>query len=279
MLILPFLASLAGTVDQLLTKIVLSRWKLSVRNFNVAIFIFLFLFTAALAPLFWHIDWALARTPLYLVLFAGLIVCAVGWNHAFFTGMKQERIQEVEAFFLLRPLITVIFAALIFPSERAFEPLMAAIIGGGALIFAHVRRHHLRLSAGDWWLVGGVLLMSAEALFVKQLLTIASPVSLYFWRTLFVTLCFFIIYRPVLQAVTPQQAKFVYLAALFAEAFVLLAYWSYALNGVVLTSLILLLEPILIYLGGVWWLKERLRPATTAATAIILLAIVYTILR
>jgi len=123
--------------------------------------------------------------------------------------------------------------------------------------------------------LGFVLLAAIEAIFDRQLLEVYSPSALYAVRTGLVFLSLWLVFRPNFRRLTSQNILSIFILAVIATSYMIFMFSGFKDFGVVFTTLVLTLTPILIYFFAVVFLKEKLRKRVVLAAAIILACIIY----
>ena len=124
-----------------------------------------------------------------------------------FYAMKWEKITEIEPIRLFQPLFVIIFAFLLYSSERqtAAPLIIAAIVASLALILSHIRRHHLKISRYSLAAFLGSIFFAAELAISKEILNFYSPMSFYLIRCLFIFIITYLIFRPKLNSIPNQK--------------------------------------------------------------------------
>lgn len=276
------LAGIIATITQALgvtlDKVVLSYRKIPVKDFIPVVFFFLCLFTIPALFFKGSIDWHELLTLKYIILYLSMIIIAVLWNVLYYHGVRSEKVQEFELILMLNPLIVILLATFFFPVERNLQILIASFAASFALIFAHLRREHLVFSKAALWLIVCVILMSAETIMHRSLLNFISPASLYFSRTLFLLIFFALFYRPNVSGLNKVSIGLIALNGFLGAAQFVARFYGYRDAGVIITTLILTLAPILVYLVAYLYFKEKIDKKKIIAGAIILLSIIWAIL-
>lgn len=270
----PFIAALTQAGGIILDKIILTRQRVEVRIFIPILFIFLFLMSAILLPWLGWIHWELF-SPKYIGLFAAMIGLAFFWNIFYYYGAQAEKVHEFELIIMGQPLLTILLAGALFAGERNWYVLIAAIIAACALIFSKLSREHLTFSREMWGLVWAVLLMSAELIVIKLLLVILSPVALYALRTGILALCFYFYYRPHLKVISQTHYALVATSAALGSIQMITKFYGFETLGIVYTSLILIMAPVLVYIASGILLHERIKARTIISAVIILGCIIF----
>jgi len=270
----PFIAALAQVGGILIDKVILTRRQVSLHVFVPILFLFLFLSTALLFPSFGEINERILETR-YLLIFGAMIVVAVLWNIFYYQGVQAEKVQEFELIVMFQPLLTILLAAIFLENEQNPVLVIVSLIAAASLIIAHINKTHLEISRGSSKLILAVILMSVELILIKILLEVFSPVALYLIRTGIIFIFFVLLYQPQIKKVAPQNILLILSSGLLGTAQMVTKFYGFTLYGVVYTSLILILSPILVYVFSIIFLHERIRLRTMISAAVILLCIVY----
>lgn len=274
-LLSPFLAALGTAFGIITDKINLSKYRVSLEIFIPVLFVFLCFITGLFMPFLGWVDVNLAYSGPYLLVFGLMIATAVVWNFFYYSGMQKEKLYEFELIITLTPLITILFAGVLFPSERHWGVLIAGLVASLALILAHLHRNHLEFDQYSLGLVICVFLMALEIILQKILLAAWSPVSLYFFRTAIILAIFWLFYRPNLKNLSGKSFWLIVLTAGFGVVQMVLKFYGFRDLGVVYTTLIMLIAPIIVYFASFLIFKEQLKKRTIFAALIILVCIVY----
>ena len=270
------IASLGYAGVILCDKIVLSKHKVPVMRFLPLQFAFL---TAITAPFLskWGAlpDYSKLITPFYLFLFVLMIVVAIIWNILYAKGLQKEDLHEFELIMLLTPLATIVFATIFLPAERDWGIFIPGLIAAAALLATRFRSHHVRIGATAWRTILAMILMSLESILIKELLDVFSPVTLYFIRTLFVAIAFAILYRPKILAINRDAFAMIILSAIFGVTQMVLKFIGFKSLGVIETTMILVLGPMLVYGASAVLFKEKLYKRDLFAAVTVVLCILY----
>lgn len=270
----PFISALAQVGNVVVDKVVLTRRQVSVHVFVPIIFLFLFLTTACLYPFFSKVNPDFF-TLKYILLFLAMLVSAVVWNIFYYQGVQAEKVHELETILMFQPLLTILLAALILRGETNIHIEIASIVAAVMLILAHVKKNHLEFSAGSYKLILAVIFMSVELIIIKELLNVLSPVSLYFFRTGIMFVFFYIFYHPKINQVAPANYGLMFLVGVLGTTQMVTKFYGFSEFGVIYTSLILILAPLLIYIVSAIYLHEKLKSRTIISALVILGCIVY----
>src|SRR4030042_3684141 len=274
-LVSAFTQAIGVTLD----KVVLSYRKIPIKDFIPVVFFFLCLFTVPFIFYQGSVNWQELLSLKYIFLYLLMIIVAIAWNVLYYQGVRTEKVQEFELILMLNPLIVIGFAAIFFPAERTLQILTAGFIASLALIFAHLKREHLSFSPGALGLILCVILMSLETMLHRSLLNLISPASLYFSRTLIILFFFYFFYRPKnVFNLNKVSLALIALNGLLGAIQFVARFYGYRDQGVIITTLILTLAPVLIYTIAYLYFKEKINKRKIIAGSVILLCIVWAIL-
>ncbi|KKQ73571.1 MAG: hypothetical protein US94_C0033G0014 [Berkelbacteria bacterium GW2011_GWB1_38_5] len=265
-------AALAQVGGILIDKIILTRRQMEIRVYVPILFLFLVISTGILYPYLGKIN-SEAFQPYYLFLFFLMLVVAIFWNIFYYRGVQSEKVHDYEI-----PLLTILLATIFLKGERNVHIFIAAIIAGIALVTAHLRKAHLEVSSGTKNLVLAVILMSVELIILDILLKVYSPVALYFFRTGLIFIFFYFYFRPYLNKVSPANMGLIISTAFLGTLQMITKFYGfqqYQQYGVVYTSLVLILSPVIVYIGSTIFLHEKIKFKTVVSLIVILAAIVY----
>jgi len=275
MVVVPILGSFFLALQSVTEKIGLRQKKMDSSHFAASSFLAAVLIMIPLMFFFWQFNPEVFQTK-YVWAFIGIVAFAVVGNLFYFYAMKWEKLSNLEPVHLLYSLFVFILASIFFESERNLEILIPAIIAGLALIFSHVRKHHFEF---DKYMVAGVfasLFFAAEGPLIKIILPFISPITLYFVRGIFVLAVLSLIFRPkFLKETKGNERKIVAATGITWVAYNTLEYYGFATYGLVYTTLVLMLSPVLVYLFAWKILKEKPGWRNIVASAVILGSILY----
>lgn len=257
-------------------KLVLSKYRVPVIRFVSLLFIWLAAITAVFLKKWGGgMDFiSLFSTPNIFILLL-LIVVALWWNIYYYQGIQKENLHEFELIMLLSPLATIVFATIFLPIERDWGIFVPSIIAALTLVLTRFRKHHVVLGKTAWKTIIAMVLMSFEAILIKELLNILSPVALYFIRTIILAIAFLIIYRPKVLTMHRNAFALTILSAIFGVVQMVLKFYGFRNLGVVETTMILVLGPFLVYIASSILFKEKLYKRDLFAAVVVVLCILY----
>jgi drug/metabolite transporter (DMT)-like permease len=263
------IASLAKAGGVIIDKYFLSFKGMKTSKFIVWLFLFLAIFTFPF--LIFDNSINLSQIGLFeLGLFGLMIFLAGSWNILYYRSIKNDSVQEFEPILMLSPLIVILITPLFYPQEASKIIFFLAVIAGFSLVFSHLEQDHLKFSKDSLGLLLAMILMSLEIIIIRELLFVFSPASLYFFRCFSLLIVYLIIYRKTVVSVNQVSYLPVALTSLLGVAQMLLSFYGYQKAGLVFTTLILIVAPILVYLYCFLVLKEELKPKKIVGAIIIL---------
>lgn len=268
------LAALGFAAYVIYNKEVFVRFNFSVRNYVPLLFIFLFVISLALFPWLGEIK-PEALNLKYLGLLGLTVILAIGWNKLFYAGLKKENLAEFELITMLYPLVTIFLAAVFIPKEWNIHIFIAGVIGGLALVFSHIKYHHLRFKKMETTLLWCVLLMGAEAIVQRYLLDVLSPIAFYTIRTGIMMLVYPFILKPHWKEFNKTQIGAAFVLAAIAVFFMVMQFYSFIKLGVGFTVLAILIQPILVFSYALIIRGEKFQARKIIAAVIIIMAIIY----
>lgn len=270
----PLLSALAQAGGIIVDKIILTRRRVNLHVFIPALFLFLFITTAVMFPFLGNLRSDLF-TPYYLTIFFLMILTAIIWNVFYYRGVQAEKVHDFELIIMSQPLFTILLASVFLKNEQNFYLVLAAIVASAALIIANIKKEHFVISTASVGLILAIILMSVELIFIDILLKVMSPVALYAIRTGIIFLFFIFYYRPHLKHVSDQNLWWIFLTSVLGTVQMVAKFYGFQKFGVIYTSLILILAPILTYAISTIFLHEKLKLKTTICALVILACIVY----
>ena len=271
--IIPLVAVFAGAISTIYSRIVLKNQKL---DFKVYLPVSFLVSTLLMLPILGFVENFSMQMldPIPISLMIGLVFSAYMYNFFFFKGFAHERLTEVESFLLLVPFFAIVFAYFIFPSERAVLPIILGVVATIALLWSHIKKGHFTFSKDSKYLTLAVIFLGVEYLFIKQLIEIYNPFTLYFVRTVFLTILFYVLLSPKLKTVEKRSWKYIIISvATFIVQYVGI-FTSVKLNGIVVTNLILNLLPVSLFMYAYFIYKDHPGWKKLVASFIILICVI-----
>jgi drug/metabolite transporter (DMT)-like permease len=278
-------AALMEATATILEKKVLRKHKVSSITYVVLSFLAIVLLSIpvffVLTQFFPHLfSWRIGLEAFQLkniLILSGVVILAIFANLFVFYALKWEKISELEPILITQSLFIILFAFTFYASERQtpYPVLIAALVASAALIFSHIRKHHLQFSKYAVAALFGNMLFASELVLSKSLLGYYSPLSFYFVRCGIILIITSIIFAGKIQKVSKISAIHIGLAALIWIIYRAILYYSYGLKGIIFTTLLFMLAPVFVYLFSYIYLKEKPTWRNIVASIIILLCVLY----
>ncbi len=282
MIQIPLLGALALGTGTILEKIILKKRKIDIRLYQTASFLAITLLMIPLLYFFWKLDGE-AFTLKNILIFVAIIISSVLANVFALYSIKWEKVTNLEPAKLFEPLFVICLTLLfgLFISgfyETNTKFLLPALIAGLAILFPHIKKEHLRLNKYFIAALLGSLFFALELVLSKLVLDFYSPITFYFLRCLFVFLISLILFRPKFSSLDKKISFKIFIVAGIWIVYRLAVYFGYSKYGIIFTTLITMLAPIVIYILANRFLKEKLNWKNILSSAIILGCVVYVLL-
>lgn len=257
-LVYPLLACILGSGDIVYEKAVFNKKGKKYKIFVPIMFAFAFIFQIIffypfLAGKLPENFWGFQIFGMLLI----MVVIACVRNMMYYYSFQKEGLCEIEPFMAFVPLLTILVAGMVYPSERNVTVFILALIASLALIFSHIKKKHLVFHRDMLPILAVIILEAVENNIAKELLYNLSPVALYTIRSGLVALALFIFTRPKLKEVNTKEWKSLMLISFIWVLTMIFTYYGYQKVGVVYSSLILMLNPIIILFGSYIFLKDK----------------------
>ncbi len=280
MIYLPILGAVALAGGTILQKIVLRKKKISVGLYHSSEFFALTLVMLPFIYFFWHLEQQ-ALTLANIFIFALVLFFSVLANVLTIYSMKWERVSNLEPAKLLEPLFVIILAIIFsyFFGEVLFEKnnkiVIPALIAGAALVFSHIKKHHLDFNKYFTSAIFGSFFFALELVISQLILNYYSSITFYFLRCSSMFLISLVLFRPKFSKID-KKTRYKILAIGFIWAvYRIILYYGYTHLGVIFTTLIIMLGPIFIYSFAWKFLKEKINWRNIIAALIIIGCVLY----
>ena len=281
MIYLPILGALALATGTILQKVVLGKRKINIKLYQSAEFLAIVLAMLPFIYFFWKLD-ALAFELKNVLIFFLVIFFSILANLFTFYSMKWEKLTNLEPAKILEPLFIILFAIIFsfFAEElydRNLKIIIPALIAGGALIFSHIKKHHLSFNKYFIAAVIGSFFFALELVISRLILNFYSPMTFYFLRCSSIFLISLIIFKPKFKNIKTKVRWEILLIGAIWFIYRVMVYWGYLNLGIIFTTLMIMLGPIFIYAFAHIFLKEKLNWRNILASIIIVGCIIYPI--
>jgi drug/metabolite transporter (DMT)-like permease len=279
---IPILGALALSIGTILERIVLRIKKINIKLYQTASFFAIVLAMLPLLYFFWRIDQGAMQLKNILI-FAGVILFSIIANLFVFYSLKWEKVTNLEPARILEPLFVVLLA-LVFSFffdefERNLNVIIPAIIAAFALVFPHIKKEHLQFNRYFIAAIFGSFFFALELVLSRLILDFYSPITFYFLRCASIFIISSVIFRPKLKPLKDKKISIlIFITGVTWVVYRVAVYFGYLKYGVTLTTLILMLSPVFIYLIANIFLKEKLNWKNILSSVIIIACIVYVLL-
>lgn len=218
-----------------------------------------------------------AYEPKNILILGSIVLISIVANFLIFYALKWEKISELEPILITQALFVILFAFTFYASERQTSStvLIAAIIAAMALIFSHIKKHHLKFSKYAVAALLGNILFATELVLSKSLLDSYSPLSFYFTRCAIILIISSVFLSKKIHKISKITFSHIALTAFIWIIYRAILYYSYGIKGIIFTTLLFMLAPVFVYLYSYFYLKEKLSWRNIIASIIIILCVGY----
>jgi drug/metabolite transporter (DMT)-like permease len=282
MVYIPILGAIALGAGTVLDKFNLRNKKIGIKLYQVASFLALVLIMLPLIYFFWKLDSGAFELKNILI-FAGIIISATIANLFIYYSERGAKITSIEPAIILQTffviLITIFFGFFVKGfSETSSKIVIPTVIALAALIFPYIKKEHLKLNKYFIAAILGSFFFALELVLSKFILDFYSPITFYFFRCLFIFIISLIIFLPNLKKINVKGWILIFIAGAFYVGYRIATYYGYLHYGIILTTLIMMIAPIVIYILASRFLKEKLNWKNVLSSAIILGCVVYVLI-
>jgi len=279
---IPILGALALSIGTILERIVLKMKKIDIKFYQTASFFSIILACLPFVYFFWRIDSGAFQTKNILI-FAAIILFSIIANLFVFYSLKWEKVTNLEPARILEPLFVVLLALLLSFFLKEFEKdihvIIPAIIASLALVFPHIKKHHLNFNKYFIAAILGSFFFALELVLSSLILQFYSPITFYFIRCASIFLISLLVFRPKLKPLKDKKIPvLIFTTGAVWVAYRMAIYFGYVRYGVTFTTLIIMLSPVFIYFIANRFLKEKLNWKNILSSLIIIGCVLYAIL-
>ena len=209
--------------------------------------------------------------PLILLSSALIIVT----NILYYRALDRDTLGEIQTFDMLHAIPIIIMSSLFFVDERNYVVVIPAIIAALAVVWSHWEHHRIKIKKYTLPLVIWSLVVApVGAAILKILLQTWNPISLELIRSGFIALVFVVMFWRYIKNVTPQKVGLQIITNILTAVAWIFFFYSYQRSGIVYTVLLFSLQPFLVYLTSLFFLKEKFHPKKAVAFVVVLISIV-----
>ena len=279
----PILGAVALATGLVIQRTILKKRKINIKLFQSAEFLAI---TLALLPFiyfFWKLD-TQAFEIKNILIFSSIILFSIAANLFTYYSMKWENLSNLEPAKILEPLFIVLLAIVfsyIFGEalfERNLKVIIPALIAGTALIFSHIKKHHLCFNKYFIAAILGSFFFALELVITRLILDFYSPTTFYFLRCSTIFLISFLAFKPNFSKINKKTKLHILGLGFIWAIYRVVVYYGFLKLGVIFTTLMLMLGPIFVYLFAWKFLKEKINWRNITASIIIVGCVLYAIL-
>ena len=195
-----------------------------------------------------------------------------------YLSLKSDDLSLREPMLGFDPVVAGLFGYLLFPAERKSGFLLAFVLSA---IVAYLGTHRRKLRAyqkkGMFYLLLGVLFYALLPSIYKLTLEYISPEYIAFFRVAAILLLASIFLPLPKRARSPSKTIYGLSSGVVYAAGTVASLYAIQKLGVVVTMLLLLLAPALMYLAGYFVLKEKVRKGEIASSAALAAIVIITL--
>jgi len=277
---IPIIGAVALGAGTIIQKTILRKRKINIKLYQSAEFLAIVLAMLPFIYFFWRLE-SPAFEPINIFIFSLIILFSIAANLFTYYSMKWEKVSNLEPAKVLEPLFVIliaivfsfIFGEILF--ERNTKIIIPALIAGSALIFSHVKKHHLSFNKYFLAAVAGSFFFALELATTRLILDNYSPLTFYFLRCSTIFLISFIAFKPKFSKIDNKLRKEILILGAIWVFFRVIVYYGYLNLGIIFTSLIIMLGPVFIYLFAWKFLKEKPGWRNIVAAIIIVGCVLY----
>jgi drug/metabolite transporter (DMT)-like permease len=279
MIEIPILGSLTLGAGTVLEKLILKARKMSIKLYQTASFLAIVLVMLPFLFFFWKLEPG-AFSAKSILVFAAIIISSITANLFVFYSLKWEKVTNLEPARILEPMFIILIALVLslFVDgiyERNLKIIIPAIIAAAALIFPHIKKERLKPNKYIIAAILGSFFFALELSLSGLILKFYSPLTFYFLRCLAIFTLSLAIFRPNFKALTKKTSMIVFLTGAVWVAYRLIIYFGYLNYGIIFTTLMIMLGPVVVYLLAWKFLKEKLNWKNIISSVIIIACVLY----
>jgi drug/metabolite transporter (DMT)-like permease len=163
----------------------------------------------------------------------------------------------------------------VFSAERNPITLVAAFIASAAIAWSHLHRTHFHIAPKTMpFIVWAVVAFPVMGLITKQLLLVWHPVALELFRDAALAITLAPLFYRYSRKISRKAFWFLVLTSFLASVSFILYDFSIQRSGIIYSTLIFALQPLLVYFGSLVFLKERFQWKKMVAFVVVLVSII-----
>jgi len=272
---------LAG--ETVLERMVLKRKEVEVNFYQTFVFLSAIIVMLPFLYFFWKTN-PLALQAHNILIFAVVIFFATIGNLFLFYSLKKDTVTNLEPALVLQPLFVILLAIIFsfFFSQdlyhRNIKIIIPALISGFALMFSHFKKNHIQFNKYFTLAIISSIFFAIELVVSRLILSYYSPLSFYFIRSSFVFLATIIFLKPHFKELKSKIRWQIFITGAMWVLFMVITYYGFLKIGIIFTTLITMLGPVMVYLFAHIFLKEKMSWKNFVASMIIVLSVAYAVI-
>jgi drug/metabolite transporter (DMT)-like permease len=279
MFYIPILGAVLDAVGAFLNKKLAVKKDVGYREFLFYSFLSIILVSLPFLYFFWDIN-PLAGRNRNMAILALIVIFSFFANYFSFFALKNKNLSKLESIRLTLPLLTILIAFLFsfifdaYKDERNYYILFFALIASLALFFSNVKKEYFYMDKYSYAALAGSFLFAVELTLSKLIIEFYHPFSFYFIRCLFIFIISLSVFRKKVVKIKNKSFYLFMISALFWVGYRVLLYYGYNLFGVIFTTTVFILSPVLVYTLSAVFLKEKISFRQISSSIIIVLCII-----
>lgn len=192
----------------------------------------------------------------------------------YYRAMAVDTVHEVQLIGLLHKFPVIIFSSVLFAGERHIPTIIAATIAALAVLWSHIDHHHIRLeSKTKQFLLYEMLISPFGVVAAKILLDTMHPIAFEFIRTFALAILVAPLFISYIGSVGTNGFLLLVCTNMITTVAWILYSFSIQRAGILYSVLIFSVQPLLVYVGSMLFLRERLEWKKAVALVVVLCAI------
>jgi uncharacterized membrane protein len=265
------IATISTSAELLITKLLLRNGKSHSEKYVMLHFLWTIIIMLPLLFFFFFMD--LEKMNLfYYSIFLVVLLSAAVYNILQFKCIRRIPIEHSQPIILTSWVFTIILGYMFFPEESNLKKVILALFACFAVIIAGFNKKSIASKKYEILLFICAFFIGVYNLSSKIMLEIMSPFALYFLRTLFLLPVFMIIFNFKKEDLTVSHLR-ISLISFTSILSQTTTFWAYTTIGLVATSLLMNLAPIITLWGARVFLKEKVKLKYIIATVVVVICI------
>ena len=280
---LPLMGAFFEASLAILVKKIINKQKVNFMNFIIYIFLSIILVSIPLLFFFWNIKPEALQLN-NIILLAIIVITSIFANFFIFYSLKKEDLTELQPIRLTTPLFTILLVFIfsfffdIYLSERNYSILFLALIASLALVFSHFKDDKVKFNKYAIAALIGSFLFALELTISKSILLYYNPITFYFIRSLWVFILVWVFLHNKLSPIQNKTKIYILIAGIIAVMYRVILYYGFLTLGVIFTTTIFILAPVLTYIFAHIFLKEKITLRQIISSIIIVACVVLAVI-